>query len=122
MENIEEFKQKFPFISGIRYAGEEYIGIILNSNDKILSFYDFALIKNEEEKKKILDLGDLWWGESNRLIPISIFLSGQLKSYRYCLRTITMKDTEILFGPVTSLNNIVKRRIKRRQIQLIKKV
>jgi hypothetical protein len=37
------------------------------------------------------------------------------------LRTFVMKDVEILFGPVTSLQNLLKKRIKRRTIQLIKK-
>jgi hypothetical protein len=32
-----------------------------------------------------------------------------------------MKNTDILFGPITSLNNLFQKRIKRRQIQLVKK-
>jgi hypothetical protein len=32
-----------------------------------------------------------------------------------------MKDVEILFGPVTSLQNLLKKRIKRRSIQLVRK-
>ena len=32
------------------------------------------------------------------------------------------KETEILFGPVTSMQNILRKRIKRRSIQLVKKI
>jgi hypothetical protein len=110
-----------PFISGIKYQDKEYIGIIQNTDDKILSFYDYSTIRTPEERKLFLELGDLWWYESNRLLPISIFLQGQMAQFRYCLKTVVNKDVEILFGPVTSLNNIMKKRIKKRQIQLIQK-
>ena len=33
-----------------------------------------------------------------------------------------MKDIEVLFGPMTSLQNLIKKRIKRRGIQLVRKV
>ena len=32
------------------------------------------------------------------------------------------KDVDFFFGPVISLNNIAKKRIKRRSIQLVRKV
>ncbi len=121
MTNLEEFKEKFPFLSGIRCATAEYIGIIQNSDDKIISFYDYECIKTQEEKTLFLSLGDTWWWESNRLLPINIFLQGQMQDFRYCMKTVVNKDIEIMFGSVTSLNNIMRKRIKKRQIQLIRK-
>ena len=121
MIELTHLQENFPFLSGIRYLDEEYVGIIQNSDDKIVSFYNYNAIKTEEEQKEFLRLGDMWWWESNRLLPINIFLKGQMESYRPYLRTVVNKDVEILFGPVTSLNNIMKKRIKRRQIQLIRK-
>jgi len=120
MDDLEELRKNFPFISGLKYQNKEYIGIILNSSEKILSFYDYTLLKSASEKKLFLELGDIWWYESNRMLPISIFMQGQMQQFRYCLKTTVNKDVEILFGPVTSLNNIMKKRIKKRQIQLIK--
>ena len=32
------------------------------------------------------------------------------------------KDTEVLWGPETSLSNIIKKRIKRRSVQLVRKI
>ena len=121
MTNIESIKEKFPFISGFRSATAEYIGIIQNSDDKIISFYEYNSIKSPEEKKIYLELGDTWWNESNRSWPINIFMQGQMTQFRYVLKTIINKDVEIIFGPVTSLNNIIKKRIKKRQIQLIRR-
>jgi len=121
MNNVEEIKDKFPFISGIRHQTVEYIGIIQNSDDRIISFYDYETIKTTAEKKLFLKLGETWWWESNRILPINIFLQGQMIPFRYCLKTIVNKDVEILFGHVCSLNNIMKKRIKKRQIQLIRR-
>ena len=122
MINLDEIKEKFPFLTGLRCQNHEYIGIVQNSDEKILSFYDYESIRTPEEKKLFLELGETWWWESNRLLPINIFLQGQMISYRYCLKTVVNKDVEIMFGSVTSLNNIMRKRIKKRQIQLIRKV
>lgn len=121
MINLEEIQEKFPFLSGIKCQTNEYICIIQNSDDKIISFYDYESIKTPEEKKLFLELGEIWWWESNRLLPINIFLQGQMQDFRYCLKTVVNKDVEIMFGSVTSLNNIMKKRIKKRQIQLIRR-
>lgn len=121
MINLEEIQEKFPFLSGIKCQSNEYICIIQNSDEKIISFYDYESIRTPEEKKLFLELGEIWWWESNRLLPINIFLQGQMQDFRYCLKTVVNKDIEIMFGSVTSLNNIMKKRIKKRQIQLIRR-
>src|ERR1035437_6331495 len=121
MTNFEEIKDKFPFISGLRCQTHESIGIVQNSDDKIISFYDYEAIRSPEEKVLFLELGEIWWWESNRLLPINIFLQGQMLPFRYCMKTIVNKDIEVMFGSLTSLNNIMKKRIKKRQIQLIRR-
>lgn len=122
MITLDEIKDKFPFISGIRCQSQEYIGIIQNSDDKIISFYDYESIRTAEEKVLFLEHGEIWWWESNRLLPINIFLQGQMQQFRYCLKTMVNKDVEIMFGYVTSLDNIMKKRIKKRQIQLVRRI
>ena len=122
MINFDEIKEKFPFISGLRCQTHEYIGIIQNSDDKIISFYDYESIRSPEEKVIFLELGEIWWWESNRLLPVNIFLQGQMLPFRYCMKTVVNKDVEIMFGSLTSLNNIMKKRIKKRQIQLIRRL
>jgi hypothetical protein len=121
-EHYADIQKKFPFLSGIVFRQIEYIGIIQNSDDKILSFYDYEAIRAEEDRLSFLSMGDTWWWESNRQIPINIFLRGEMEQFRYCLKTVIQKDTEVVFGPETSLNNIYNKRIKRRQIQLMRKM
>lgn len=121
MINLDEIKENFPFLSVVRCQEHEYVCIIQNCDDKIISFYDFESIRTNDKKKLFLELGDIWWWESNKTLPINIFLPHEMKAFRECLKTVTRKDAEVLFGPVTSLNNLIKKRIKKRQIQLVKK-
>ena len=121
MTKHEELQEKFPFLTGITFADQEFVGIVQNKDAQILSFYDIERCKNDEEKKQLLDLGDLWWWESNRQLPIDIFLYHEMQDLQYTLRTFMLKETEVMFGPVTSMQNILKKRIKRRSIQLVKK-
>ena len=118
---LESIQEQFPFLSCVRTAEVEYVCIIQNSDDKIMSFYDFNSISDVNEKNLFLELGEIWWHESNRILPINIFLQGQMYPYKPYIRTVQVKNTEVLFGPITSLNNLFQKRIKRRQIQLVKK-
>lgn len=120
MELIE-IEENFPFISGVNCKGEEYVGIIQNHDGKIMSFYDFNAIRGADRKKLFLEYGETWWWKSNRQIPINIFMAGHMGEFRDCLRTMAMKDVSVTFGPVTSLNNLMRKRTKKRQIQLIRK-
>jgi len=113
---------KFEFLTGISYSGSEYVGIVVNQDNQILTFYDVESIPTVALKKEFLELGDLWWWESNRQVPIDIFLYHEMQIFKSCLKTFASKDAEILFGPVTSLQNILKKRIKRRSIQLVRKI
>lgn len=122
MINLDDISKKFPFLSGLRCHSHEYIGIIQNSDDKIISFYDYELIRTPEEKLAFMQCGETWWWESNRKLPINIFMQGQMQCFRYCLKTVVNKDIEILFGPVTSLNNIMTKRIKKRSVQLVRQL
>jgi hypothetical protein len=120
-DETEEVQEKFPFLSCIRWGEDDYVCIIQNADDKVLTFYDFKSIKSKSEQRLFLEFGEIWWWESNRQLPINIFLRQEMEQFRYCLRTISIKDVEVLFGPITSLNELFKKRIKRRQIQLVKK-
>ena len=71
--------------------------------------------------KIIIELND-YVKESNRLLPIDVFLFKEMQDFRHCLRTFVLKETEVLFGPVTSMQNILKKRNQRRTVQLVKKV
>lgn len=121
MRITDNFKENYPFVSLISHVDQEYLGIIINQDSNITSFYDYELIKTEEEKTHFLYLGETWWWESNRQIPINIFLLKEIVDFRYTIRNFNTKDVKILFGPCTSLNDIIVKRVKRKSITLVRK-
>ena len=122
-ENIfQTLTAKYPFITLCLHAGTEYVGIIQNQDDVITTIYDFGNIHDAELKRRFIDLANTWWWESNRSIPINIFLRGEWDDFRAYLRTFSNKDLEIIHGPVCSLNDINRRKSKRKSITLVRKV
>ena len=97
------------------------MGIIINQDAAITSMYDYSHIKTEQEKARFIELGEVWWWESNRQIPINIFLLREIYPFRYAIRNFSTKDTKVLIGPCTSLNDIIVKRIKRKSITLIRR-
>jgi hypothetical protein len=117
-DNIEE---QFPFISVLNYGDEEYIGIIINQDQYVTSFYDLEAIKTTEERSLFLELGEIWWWESNRQIPINIFLRKEIEVFKYTIKTFNSKDVRIMLGPVVNLMNLSLKRIKRKSVQLVRR-
>jgi len=113
---------KYPFITLCVYANVEYVGIIQNRDDFITTIYDFGSIQDIELKKLFLELANTWWWESNRSIPINIFLKQDWEPFRPYIRTFTNKDLEILHGPICSLNEISRKKSKRKSITLVRRV
>lgn len=116
----EEIQNTFPFLTCIRVSDEEYVGIIINNDIQVTSIYDFNVLKNEALRKRLLELGEVWWWESNRKIPISIFLKADMIPFRPIIKTFNSKDVTIVFGPTVNLSEIAEKRIKRKSIQLVK--
>jgi hypothetical protein len=121
MRITENLQENFPFISVINHVSQEYVGIIINQDAQVTSIYDYSAIRTDEEKQRFLELGEVWWWESNRQIPINIFLAKEIIDYRYIIRNFSTKDVKVLFGPCTSLNDIIVKRIKRKSITLVRK-
>jgi hypothetical protein len=121
MRITENLQENFPFISVINHVNQEYVGIIINQDAQVTSIYDYSAIRTELEKSRFLELGEVWWWESNRQIPINIFLAKEIIEYRYVIRNFSTKDVKVLLGPCTSLNDIIVKRIKRKSITLVRK-
>ncbi len=43
----EEIFEKYPFLSLVTYGGAEYVGIVQNQDDTVLSMYDYSKIPDE---------------------------------------------------------------------------
>jgi hypothetical protein len=122
MRITTNLQENFPFISVIVHVSHEYVGIIINQDAQVTSMYDYSMIKTDEEKQRFIELGEAWWWESNRQIPINIFLAKEIIEFRYVIRNFSTKDVKLMHGPCTSLNDIIVKRIKRKSITLVRKI
>ena len=119
---FEKLTEKYPFITLCVYANAEYVGVVQNRDDIVTTIYDFGAILDQDAKMLFLELASTWWWESNRSIPINIFLRKDWEQFRYTLRTFVNKDLEILHGPTCSLLDIVRKKSKRKSITLVRRI
>jgi len=116
----QEFLEKYPFLTVISYANNEYVGIMQNIDTQIASMYVYNRLRDVEEKKLFLQLGEEWWWETNRRLPINIALMNRWP-FSYTSQSFSVKQMEILSGPEVRLSDNITKRIKRRSISLVKK-
>ena len=119
---FQKLSSTHPFITVCSYSGQEFVGIVQNRDDVVTTFYDYGSIIDQELKQEFLRLADEWWWNSNRMIPIHLFLREDWAIFKPYLKTFTNKGIEILHGPATSLNDLTKKRIKRRSITIVKRM
>jgi len=74
VDQIKHLLEQYPYLSYIVYGGNDYVGIIQNADEQITTRYDYAAVRTPEQKSRFLELGEVWWWESNRIIPINVFL------------------------------------------------
>ena len=118
---LKDIEKDFPFISVVTYGGNEYVGIIANQDQYITSMYVYTSLHTTIEKSKFLELGNVWWWESNRMIPINIFLNAEMQRFSYALMTMNSKDVKVTIGPCVNLNALNVKRVKRKSVQLVRK-
>lgn len=121
-KKYQKLLDDFPFLTLVSYGGNEYVGIVQNVDNNLASMYNFDSIKTIEQKQKFLDLGEEWWWGTNRMIPINIIFRTAFDDFKHCLITMSVKDFNVVHGPVISLNNLNQKRVKRRNIQLVRRV
>ena len=118
---LKDIEKNFPFMSVVTYGGNEYVGIIANQDQYVTSMYIYTNLKTTEEKQAFLDMGEVWWWESNRMIPINIFLRKEMTAFKYCLQTMNSKDVKVSIGPAVNIHNLTIKRVKRKSVQLVRK-
>ena len=116
----QDLLEQYPFLTVISYAGNEYIGIVQNVDTQIASMYVYDRLRGTEEKALFLQLGEEWWWETNRRLPINIALLNRFP-FQHCCQSFSVKQMEIIAGPEVRLSNSITKRIKRRSINLVKK-
>ena len=120
-EFFYQLSEKYPFITVCLYGNIEYLGIIQNQDSTVTTMYDFGKIINLEEKQIFLEKANIWWWESNRSIPINIFLREDWAIFKPYLQTFINKDLHILYGPCTSLSDLTRKRTKKQSITLVRR-
>jgi hypothetical protein len=98
------------------------VGIIQNRDDAITTIYDFGSIQDPESKRLFVELANVWWWESNRSIPINIFLKNDWDPFKAYLKTFVNKDLEIIHGPTCSLIDMARKKSKRKSITLVRRL
>jgi hypothetical protein len=121
-EFFKKLSENHPFITICSYANQDYVGIVQNRDDIVTTIYDYGSIVDAIVREKFLELGDVWWWESNRLIPINLFLKDEWSIFKPYIRTFNNKSLTILHGPTCSISDLNKRRSKRRSITLVKRI
>jgi hypothetical protein len=121
-EFFQKLAETHPFITVCSYAGQDYVGIVQNRDDVVTTIYDYGAIAQPELKEKFLLLGDIWWWESNRLVPINMFLKEEWAVFKPYIRTFNNKSLTVLHGPICSMLELSKRKSKRKSITLVKRI
>ncbi len=122
-KTISDILEKYPFLSYAKMKDVEYLGIIQNSDNQFVSMYILDLIPSEEDRALLLDFGLQWWWESNRMIPINVFIKDEkFKRFRGCMRMFSAKEFDIIQGHAVSLAENLNRRIRKRQVVLVRKI
>lgn len=121
-EFFNKLTKNHPFITVCAYAGQDYVGIVQNRDEVVTTIYDYGSIIDSVLRERFLELGDTWWWESNRLVPINMFLKEEWIVFRPYLRTFNNKSLSIVHGPICSMLELAKRKSKRKSITLVKRM
>jgi len=121
-EFFNKLTKNHPFITICSYAGQDYVGIVQNRDEVVTTIYDYGAIIDQVLREKFLELGDTWWWESNRLVPINMFLKEEWIMFKPYLRTFNNKSLTVVHGPICSILELAKRKSKRKSITLVKRM
>ena len=122
MRITENLSKNFPWITVLTYVEKEYVGVVINQDPQVTTLYDWEMIKDFAQGQRFVDMAEAWWWESNRQIPINIFMIREAQEFKYAIKTLTTKDVRIDLGPCMRLDQIMTKRVKRRSITLIRKI
>jgi hypothetical protein len=121
MANTKQvLQERFPFLTIVRHLETEYLGIVQNADNLFVCIYIMDNTFTDDMKREFLACGEEWWWESNRQIPINMFIKERFGIFKPYLRSFARKEAEILQGPTVNLRDMMNRRVKRRTIQLVR--
>ena len=120
--DLGDIQSNYPFLTLVKVGREEYLGIVQNCDQRLISLYNYADM-SPEVKLLFLEYGKSWWWESNRKLPINIFIGSDFEVFRNYLLSFSIKETEIVFGPTVQLSDLTaNKRIRRKTVQLVRRI
>jgi len=120
-KHAEDFLEKYPFFALLKYGDQEYVCIIQNQDIDVTTIYDFKSLKTEQHRADFVVLAEQWWWESNRMIPINIFLKDDWSQFRYVVKTLLTKEVIVIAGHTVKLMDLASKRTKRKMVQLMRR-
>jgi hypothetical protein len=120
-DSIKELLEIYPFLSFGWMQDKNYLGVVQNCDAQLISMYILTDIPTEELRKNFLNAAADWWWGSNRQVPINIFLKERFLPYRQYLKHFARKEFNLEAGPVVSLQDAIARRVRKRQITLVRR-
>ena len=118
-ERITNLLKSYPFLSYGTMLDKQYLGIIQNCDNQLLSIYVLTDVTPHDSRLEFLRLGETWWFGSNRTVPINIFIREFCK-FRPVLKHFSRKDFNLMFGPATSLAEIIAKRVRKKMVILVR--
>jgi hypothetical protein len=120
-DSIKELLDLYPFLSFGTLQDRPYLGVVQNCDAQLISIYVLTDIPTGDLRKAFLNACSDWWWGSNRQVPINIFLKERFLPFRAYLKHFSRKDFNLEAGPVVSLQETIARRVRKRQITLIRR-
>ena len=109
---------EYPFLTLLECHSREHIGIVSNKAATQVSMYLYDRIGDSRLKSLFLSLGEKWWWETNRQIPIGIVFRRDMRPFERCMGRFPTRGSVFKGGPETSLAGLNRKRTKRRNLQL----
>lgn len=107
----------YPFITVIEHDDRVYYGIIKIKSKQYISLYCFQEM-SASDQEDLFELGKQWWWQSNRLIPISLYMQEEMERFEFCVKRFNTDSVKLITGPLISLSDLPTKRVKRRNLAL----
>lgn len=122
LQKITAIRDQHEFLTFlvIKDSDDWKCGVVQNSNNRFITYYDIAKIREPSAQKQFLKFADRWWWESGNTIPIDCYIGRPFDVFQDSLSTIPRKTLEIdPIGPVYSITEHYLKRVKKRKIDLV---
>lgn len=109
-----------PFVTIIEHNDMLYYGVVKIKSKQYITLYCFNKM-DLDKQNTLIEYGKQWWWQSNRSIPISLFMREEMEDFEPFTHRFNTDQVKVISGPIISLSELPTKRIKRRNITLKRK-